>query len=389
MINKNKQKVPKILFVFGTRPEAIKMAPLIKMFTDNPKFTVIVVVTGQHDEMLIDVLKTFEIKPHYNLKVMQPGQRIIPLMSKMLRKLGEVYELESPDFVFVHGDTSTTICASIAASMIAISVVHIEAGLRSFDINNPFPEELNRKIVSQVSSLHFAPTQQNKNNLLQEGINESTIHVVGNTVIDALLMMSEKLDNSKSVETVIQTQLKNTNTCYDSARHWVFVTCHRRENHGKPLEAVCEALQRLASSTENIQIFFPVHPNPNVRKIVNARLKNTHNICLLPPLDYKTTIAFLKRTEVVLTDSGGLQEEAPSLGIPVLLLRNVSERQEAVDAGTVKIIGTSADLIVSETLKLLSDKEYKKSFKNSKNPYGNGDASQHICKIMEDLYYAE
>jgi UDP-N-acetylglucosamine 2-epimerase (non-hydrolysing) len=359
----------KILSVFGTRPEAIKMAPVLaELNKHKDKFTSIVCVTAQHREMLDQVLALFAIQPDYDLGLMQPNQSLAQLTARTLTKLDEVLQQEKPDWVLVQGDTTTVMTAALAAFYHKIKVGHIEAGLRSFDKHQPFPEEINRKIATSLSDLHFAPTELARQNLLREGIAEAQIAVTGNTVIDALLQVAENPYDWDA------SPLANI----PRDKRIILVTAHRRENFGPPLENICAALRAIAARYADVHIVYPVHLNPNVQTIVQSSLGNFHNITLLEPLEYLPLVHLMKHSYLVITDSGGIQEEAPGLGKPVLVLREVTERPEGVAAGTVKLVGTNAEKIIQETSTILNDPVAYEAMAQAVNPYGDGQASKRI-----------
>jgi UDP-N-acetylglucosamine 2-epimerase (non-hydrolysing) len=329
----------KNLVIFGTRPEAIKMAPLVAMFKKYPKqFNTRVCVTAQHREMLDQVLDFFEIKPEYDLDLMKPNQNLYTITSDIITGLKVVLEDFKPDFVYVHGDTTTTMAASIAAFYFGAKICHIEAGLRTNDKLSPFPEEVNRQVTSRIADYHFAPTKKSKENLLLENINRSAVFVTGNTVIDALLYSSSKIKCYTSVE------LDSLKSKIDIKKKIILVTGHRRENHGDGFINICTALKQIAIKNANVQIIYPVHLNPNVKEPVHQMLSNIKNIKLIETLAYPSFVWLMNQSYLIITDSGGVQEEAPSLGKPVLVMRNTTERPEAVDAGTVILVGTDKDL---------------------------------------------
>ncbi|EQB4333365.1 non-hydrolyzing UDP-N-acetylglucosamine 2-epimerase [Providencia stuartii] len=370
----------KILTIFGTRPEAIKMAPLIHALRKNDHFESKVCVTAQHREMLDQVLDLFEIKPDYDLNLMKTGQTLNEITARILLELKPILQTFKPDIILVHGDTASTFAASLAAYYEQISVGHIEAGLRTNNIYSPWPEEANRKLTSVLTKYHFAPTETSKNNLIKEGIPAVNITITGNTVIDALLMIKDKIDNNEELYQQLMAQFP----MIDPEKKMILVTGHRRESFGEGFERICEALSRIAKENKDVQILYPVHLNPNVRKPVKRILSNLHNVCLIEPQQYLPFIYLMSRAHIILTDSGGIQEEAPSLGKPVLVMRDTTERPEAIIAGTVKLVGTNIDSIVSNlNLLLTSDSEYKKmSFAH--NPYGNGNACELIInKLLE------
>lgn len=371
----------KILFIFGTRPEAIKMAPLVNKFkkVDNI-FNVKVCVTSQHREMLDQVLEFFEIIPDFDLNLMKHNQNLYDLTGDIIKNLKNVLEDYKPDYVFVHGDTTTTMAASIASFYSGAKVCHIEAGLRTNNKLSPFPEEMNRQIASKVCDYHFAPTETSKKNLLKENIDSETIIVTGNTVIDALLESVKKV-NEKPSEYIISL----SNIIKD--RELILVTGHRRENHGDGFERICEALKEIAEDDKDRLIIYPVHLNPKVQEPVNRILKSVSNVMLIDPLNYKDFIWMMNRATIIITDSGGVQEEAPSLGKPVLVMRDTTERPEAVEAGTVLLVGTNKELIVKEALDLLKNKKRFEEMSKLHNPYGDGNACKRIVDFMNNLCY--
>ena len=366
----------KILIVFGTRPEAIKMAPLIKGLEDS--FELVVCVTAQHREMLDDVLNIFDIKPDYDLDLMKPGQDLFDITSKVVTGMRDVLNEVMPDLVLVHGDTTTTFASSLAAFYSQCPVGHIEAGLRTFNINSPFPEELNRQIVTKLTNYHFCPTQSNKQNLIQELVNEDQIIITGNTVIDALMLCVNSL-KGKDFDEELHNELNFIN---DQSRKMILITGHRRENFGEGFINICKGILKIAQSYPEIEIVYPVHLNPNVQEPVNKYLKNQDNVHLIKPQGYKNFVQLMMRSYIILTDSGGIQEEAPSLGKPVLVMRDTSERMEAVKSGTVKIVGTSSDDIFLETQKLIEDTNLYNKMKEIVNPYGDGTASLKIKEFL-------
>lgn len=373
----------KILCVFGTRPEAVKMAPLIMALKDNKSTDVKVCVSGQHREMLDQVLKLFDISPDFDLNIMQPDQTLEEITSKIMKNISSVLESYSPDIVLVHGDTTTTFATSLASFYKQIDVGHIEAGLRTGNIYSPWPEEMNRKLTGAIAKYHFAPTETARNNLVAEGINPSKISVTGNTVIDALLKVNAILKNDEELSLEIDKQLK-----IDRSRRLVVVTGHRRESFGDGFDRICLALRRL-SMRDDVQIIYPVHLNPNVLLPVKESLDARKNIVLLPPQEYKPFVHLMSRADIILTDSGGIQEEAPSLGKPVLVMRDTTERPEAVQAGTVKLVGTEVDKIIGEISRLLDDDLYYKTMASSINPYGDGHASTKIIESLNIFWSSE
>ena len=369
----------KILLIFGTRPEAIKMAPLVKEFQKfQDFFDTRVCVTAQHREMLDQVLDFFKIKPDYDLDLMKPGQNLYSLTATIIESLKPILEEFTPDYVFVHGDTTTTMAGSIASFYSGAKVCHVEAGLRTNNKNSPFPEEINRQITGRICDYHFAPTETSKSNLLKENISDSSILVTGNTVIDALLKSVEKVNENPSQ--LIQDLSKQIGN-----KEVVLVTGHRRENHGGGFERICKALKRIAKYDTNRLIIYPVHLNPKVQEPVNKILSGVNNVILINPLAYQDFIWLMNRCKIIITDSGGVQEEAPSLGKPVLVMRDTTERPEAVEAGTVLLVGTNEDLIVSKTLDLLNSHHKFDKMSKLHNPYGDGMASKRIVKFINNL----
>ena len=367
----------KILLIFGTRPEAIKMAPLVKEFEQYPKsFDSRVCVTAQHREMLDQVLEFFSIKPDYDLDLMKPGQNLYGLTSSIIDSLKPVLDAFIPDYVFVHGDTTTTMAASIASFYSGAKVCHVEAGLRTFNKLSPFPEEINRQIAGRVCDFHFAPTKTSKDNLIKENISEDTIIITGNTVIDALLKSVKKVKENPS-QFIQELSRKIGN------QEVILVTGHRRENHGSGFERICQALKIIANDNTDRLIIYPVHLNPKVKEPVNRILSGLENVILIDPLAYHDFIWLMNRSRIILTDSGGVQEEAPSLGKPVLVLRDTTERPEAVEAGTVLLVGTNEDLIVSKALELLNNKDILLKMSKLHNPYGDGLASKRIVNFIK------
>ena len=372
-------KKKKILLIFGTRPEAIKMAPLVKEFQKyNKKFETKVCVTAQHREMLDQVLEFFEIFPDYDLDLMKPNQNLYNLTADIIVNLKEVLEKFKPEYVFVHGDTTTTMAGSIASFYSGAKICHIEAGLRTYNKLSPFPEEMNRQITGRLCDYHFAPTEISKRNLLIENIEEDTIIVTGNTVIDALLESVKKVNKKPSqfIEEFSQTI---------EDKEMILVTGHRRENHGNGFIRICEALKEIALDNNDRLIIYPVHLNPKVQEPVNRILKNIDNIVLIDPLAYQDFIWLMNRAKIIITDSGGVQEEAPSLGKPVLVMRDTTERPEAVEAGTVILVGTDKELIVKESLDLLHNSQRFETMSKLHNPYGDGKASQRIVSFIMNL----
>jgi len=365
----------RVLSVFGTQPEAIKMAPVIGALKSAPGIEARVCVTAQHREMLDQVLELFHIRPDHDLDIMRAGQDLDHITQAVLLGMGEVLDAEAPDRVLVHGDTTTTFAAALAAYYRRIPVGHVEAGLRTGDKYAPFPEEMNRKLTDGIADLFFAPTEQAADNLKREGVDASAISVTGNTVIDALLGVTEGL----KADTARRAELDEQFGFLDGGRRLILVTGHRRENFGTGFENICGALAELAGRGD-VDIVYPVHLNPNVQEPVNRRLASHANIHLMAPLDYLPFVYLMDRCHMVITDSGGIQEEAPSLGKPVLVMRDVTERPEAVAAGTVKLVGTDGAAIVRETALLLDDEAVYNSMSRAHNPYGDGRASGRIVE---------
>ena len=369
----------KILAVFGTRPEAIKMAPVIKALGGH--FNVKICVTAQHRQMLDQVLSLFQICPDYDLDIMQPGQDLFDTTNNVLLKIKKVLEIERPDVVLVHGDTTTSMATAIASFYLKIPVGHVEAGLRTYDINSPFPEEFNRQITSRIATFHFAPTKIARQNLLDEKIPGNQIYVTGNTVIDALLSMVEKARLTDFSHDLLKRMPFLKEDKNDMPRI-ILVTGHRRENFGSGFEEICCALRIIAKENLDIQIIYPVHLNPNVREPVNRTLSNLANVHLIEPMEYLTFIKLMDSSYFILTDSGGIQEEAPSLGKPVLVMRNTTERPEAVESGTVKLVGTDKHEIVKMANRLLTDDNFYMQMSKAHNPYGEGKAGGIICDAL-------
>jgi UDP-N-acetylglucosamine 2-epimerase (non-hydrolysing) len=374
----------KVLFVFGTRPEAIKLAPVInRLRLRRQEFQLIVCVTAQHREMLDHVLDLFEIQPDYDLNIMENDQSLFDVTVKGLRRLEKVLKKEKPDIVLVQGDTTTTLVASLAAYYLKIKTGHIEAGLRTEDRFNPFPEEINRKITDCLADFYFAPTEKAKENLIKEGVDERKIFVTGNTVVDALLMTVEKQKDKRIQESFERKFLNNYGLSLNNQK-LILVTGHRRESFGKDLESICQGLKKLAQSNHNLQIIYPVHLNPNVQKPARKILEKVSNIHLIEPLDYSSFVWLMNRAHLILTDSGGIQEEAPSLGTPVLVMRKKTERPEGISAGTAKLVGTESETIFSKTMELLDDGKSYKTMSKAVNPYGDGKASERIIDILRN-----
>ena len=367
----------KILLVFGTRPEAIKMAPVYNALKQSDAFDVRVCVTGQHRQMLDQVLELFEIKPDFDLNLMKPGQDLSDITTNVLLGLREVFKQWLPDMVLVHGDTTTTLGASLAAYYTKLKVGHVEAGLRTGDKYAPWPEEMNRRLTGAVADLHFAPTEQSRQNLLNEGVDDAHILVTGNTVIDALLQVVDRLKTDAN----LQRSMSQRFDFLRADQRMLLVTGHRRENFGQGFENICHALAQLAQRSD-VQVVYPVHLNPNVQEPVKRILGNCPNVHLLPPQDYLPFVYLMERSSLIVTDSGGVQEEAPSLGKPVLVMRDTTERPEAVAAGTVKLVGTSRQRIVNAANQLLDDAAAYQIMARAHNPYGDGLAAQRISNTL-------
>lgn len=381
----------KVIIVFGTRPEAIKMAPVVKAFQHySEHFQTIVCVTGQHRQMLDQVLKIFEIRPDFDLDIMQPNQDLYDIFTCILLKMRDVYTEVKPDLVLVHGDTSTSTAAALAAFYQQIPIAHVEAGLRTNNIYSPWPEEINRQITTRLATYHFAPTNWAKTNLIKENINENQIIVTGNTVIEALRMILKRIKESpeltKNIINQIITKGYDFNRISDT-RRLILITGHRRENFGEGFINICQAIKTLSENFPDFDFLYPVHFNPNVRKSVNEILGNTkhENLFLIDPLDYFPFVFLMKNCYLLLTDSGGIQEEAPDLGKPVLVMRDTTERPEALEAGTVVLVGTDQGKIVSTLSRLILDEEYYKNMVNKQNPYGNGMAADKIASFFLEL----
>ncbi len=374
----------KVLIVFGTRPEAIKMVPLVKEFEKNINdFDMKVCVTAQHREMLDQVLEMFDIKPDYDLNIMKPGQDLFDVTSNVLLGLKNVLNDFNPDIVLVHGDTTTTSSASLAAFYNKIKVGHVEAGLRTGDLYSPWPEEANRQITGVLANYHFAPTTTSANNLLKENKNPKDIVVTGNTVIDALFLALDKIEKNDELKSKI---IESINSQYElkDNKKIILVTGHRRENFGDGFINICEALKTIALNNPDIDIVYPVHLNPNVQKPVKEILSNTSNVYLINPLQYEQFIYMMNKSYFIITDSGGVQEEAPSLGKPVLVMRDTTERPEAVEAGTVKLVGTNKESIINEAQKLLDDENEYNTMSKAHNPYGDGKACERIINFIKE-----
>ncbi|GAB2604067.1 non-hydrolyzing UDP-N-acetylglucosamine 2-epimerase [Nitrincola alkalisediminis] len=375
------QTPKKILTVFGTRPEAIKMAPLALQLAADERFDAKVCVTAQHREMLDQVLELFELKPDFDLNLMKPGQDLTDITTGILQGLKQVFLDFKPDVVLVHGDTATTFATTLAAYYQQIAVGHVEAGLRTGNIYSPWPEEGNRKLTGALANIHFAPTSTSKQNLLNEGVSPECVHVTGNTVIDALFEVIEKLKSNANLSSQFNTQFE----FLDSSKKLILVTGHRRESFGGGFERICQALANTAISHPDVEIVYPVHLNPNVQEPVNRLLAGIDNIHLIDPLDYLPFVYLMNQAHIILTDSGGIQEEAPSLGKPVLVMRDTTERPEAVEAGTVKLVGTDSDVITQELTRLLRDQDAYNTMSFAHNPYGDGQACLRIRDYLASL----
>ncbi len=380
----------KIMLVFGTRPEAIKMAPLVKEFQKHPdKFETIVCVTGQHRQMLDQVLDLFEITPDYDLNIMKPGQDLYDVTANVMLGMRDVLKHATPDVVLVHGDTTTSTAAALAAFYQQIPVGHVEAGLRTHNIYSPWPEEMNRQITGRIATYNFAPTPLSKSNLLAEGVAEDKITVTGNTVIDALYMVVDKIKNSAELNDELKSELMKAGydtRRLDNGRKLVLITGHRRENFGDGFISMCRAIKALTEKYPDVDFVYPMHLNPNVRKpiheVFGENLEGLDNMFFIEPLEYLSFVYLMEKSTIVLTDSGGIQEEAPGLGKPVLVMRDTTERPEALEAGTVKLVGTDYDKIVAEVSKLLDDQIYYNTMSQAVNPYGDGQSSIRIIKAL-------
>ena len=381
----------KVMLVFGTRPEAIKMAPLVKAFqSDKENFETIVCVTGQHREMLDQVLNLFNIKPDFDLNIMKQGQDLYDITARVLLGMRDVFKVCHPDILFVHGDTTTSTAAALAGFYQLIPVAHIEAGLRTHNIYSPWPEEMNRQITGRIATYDFSPTQLSRQNLLKENIDDSKIVVTGNTVIDALHWVTTKIKNDKVLDDELTKELKEKG--YDTTRlngdkKLVLITGHRRENFGDGFLHICHAIQDLAKKYPDVDFVYPMHLNPNVRKpihqVFGEDLSNLGNVFFIEPLEYLSFVFLMEKADIVLTDSGGIQEEAPGLGKPVLVMRDTTERPEAVEAGTVKLVGTDYNQIVDNVSLLLDDKNAYEKMSKANNPYGDGKACERIISYLK------
>ena len=372
------------LTVFGTRPEAIKMAPVIQQLALLPNIQNKICITGQHQQMLNSVLEFFDIQADYNLEVMTDNQDLTGLTVKLLVGMQSIFQEYRPDLVIVHGDTTTTFVASLAAFYHQIPVAHVEAGLRTHHIYSPWPEEVNRHVTSVLAAIHFAPTERAKANLLREGVAPDRVHVTGNTVIDALYMMNQRID----ADPVMQESLQHRFAFLSPNRRMILVTGHRRENFGEGFERICRALSQIAQRFPLVDIVYPVHLNPNVQEPVNRLLGDQSNIHLIPPVDYLPFVYLMKSAFLILTDSGGIQEEAPALGIPVLVMRDITERPEAVAAGGVKMVGSAVEKIVEHVEMLLMDELVYKAMSQPVSPYGEGDAAGKIAALIAAMSFS-
>lgn len=380
------------MLVFGTRPEAIKMAPLVKeLQKHSDKYQTIVCVTGQHRQMLDQVLHLFEITPDYDLNIMKQGQDLFDVNSRILLGMRDVLSACSPDLVLVHGDTATSTAAALSAFYKQIPVGHVEAGLRTFDIYSPWPEEMNRQLTGRIATLHFAPTETARKNLLRENTPDKNITVTGNTVIDALCAVVDKIDANAELQMSISEHIVSLGydvSRLENNRRLVLVTGHRRENFGDGFMNICGALKELAHRYSDVDFVYPMHLNPNVRRPIEDVFGNQNfpNVFFIEPLDYLYFVYMMRQSYLILTDSGGIQEEAPSLGKPVLVMREVTERPEALEAGTIRLVGTNRDLIITETSRFLDDKAYYEANQRIANPYGDGNACNRITKAINNFW---
>lgn len=363
----------KILVVFGTRPEAIKMCPLVNELKSRENIITKVCVTGQHRQMLDQVLEAFNVEPDYDLSIMKDKQTLFDITTNILNRIREVLESEKPDVVLVHGDTSTTFVTALACYYLQIPVGHVEAGLRTYNIYSPYPEEFNREAVGIISSYNFAPTEISKQNLIREGKNPDTVYVTGNTVIDAL-------------KTTVRDDYTHPELDWADGSRLILLTAHRRENLGAPMHSMFRAIRRIVDETPDVKVIYPIHMNPVVRQAADEELGNDDRIHIIEPLDVLDFHNFMARSYLILTDSGGIQEEAPSLGKPVLVMRDTTERPEGIEAGTLKLVGTDEEVIYREFKKLLTDKEEYEKMSKASNPYGDGFACKRIADVMEDEY---
>jgi len=377
----------KILLVFGTRPEAIKMAPLVLAFQEHSQeIETKVCVSAQHREMLDQVLHIFDITPDFDLNIMKAGQDLYDITSNILLGMKEVLMEYQPDVVFVHGDTTTTIATALSAFYQKIPVAHVEAGLRTGDIYSPWPEEANRKLTSQITTYHFAPTYTSKENLLKENVDRDDIYITGNTVVDALFWVLDKIEKNEGLKAVLSDAIKSDFSAFGNEERLVLITGHRRESFGQGFLDICSAIKTLAEEHSDVNFVYPVHLNPNVQEPVRELLSGINNVYLIAPLDYEPFVYLMSKSYLILTDSGGIQEEAPSLGKPVLVMRDTTERPEAIIAGTVKRVGTNPSTIVNEVNKLLKDTSLYMSMSQAHNPYGDGKACEKIVNLIKEKY---
>jgi len=382
----------KVLLVFGTRPEAIKMAPLVKKFQEDSEFQTIVCVTAQHREMIDQVLDIFAIKPDYDLNIMKQGQDLYDITSRVLLGLRDVLNETNPDVVLVHGDTTTSTAAALAAFYKQIPVAHVEAGLRTNNIYSPWPEEMNRRITGRIATYHLAPTELSRQNLLKENVDNQNIIITGNTVIDALLWVVNKIKSDANLADTLQINIKNNGYDIDrieDKRKLVLITGHRRENFGEGFRNICNAIKTLSIKYPDVDFVYPMHLNPNVRKPIAEIFGNdkdkSGNTFFIEPLDYLNFVFLMEKADIILTDSGGIQEEAPSLGKPVLVMRDNTERPEALEAGTVKLVGTDYDKIINEVSELLENEESYNKMSKAVNPYGDGSACKRIVDFLKEV----
>lgn len=382
----------KVLLVFGTRPEAIKMAPLVKKFQENSEFQTMVCVTAQHREMLDQVLDIFDIKPDYDLNIMKQGQDLYDITSRVLLGLRDVLNETNPDVVLVHGDTTTSTAAALAAFYKQIPVAHVEAGLRTNNIYSPWPEEMNRRITGRIATYHLAPTELSRQNLLKENVDNQNIIITGNTVIDALLWVVNKIKSDVNLADTLQINIKNNGYDIDrieDKRKLVLITGHRRENFGEGFRNICNAIKTLSIKYPDVDFVYPMHLNPNVRKPIAEIFGNdkdkSGNTFFIEPFDYLNFVFLMEKADIILTDSGGIQEEAPSLGKPVLVMRDNTERPEALEAGTVKLVGTDYDKIINEVSELLDNEESYNKMSKAVNPYGDGSACKRIVDFLKEV----
>ena len=382
----------KVMLVFGTRPEAIKMAPLVKKFQESYDFETIVCVTAQHREMLDQVLDIFDIKPDYDLNIMKQGQDLYDITSRVMLGLRDVLNETNPDVVLVHGDTTTSTAAALAAFYKQIPVAHVEAGLRTNNIYSPWPEEMNRRITGRIATYHLAPTELSRQNLLKENVDNQNIIITGNTVIDALLWVVNKIKSDANLAETLQINIKNKGYDIDrieDKRKLVLITGHRRENFGEGFRNICNAIKTLSIKYPDVDFVYPMHLNPNVRKPIAEIFGNdkdkSGNTFFIEPLDYLNFVFLMEKADIILTDSGGIQEEAPSLGKPVLVMRDNTERPEALEAGTVKLVGTDYDKIINEVSELLENEESYNKMSKAVNPYGDGSACKRIVDFLKEV----